>query len=770
MTQKITMPCVPLRGLSVFPRTILHFDIGREKSVKALETAMATDKMLFLTSQKDDNVLLPTPDDFYEIGTVVRVKQMLKVHGDAVRVLAEGKYRAKLENVIMDDPYLLCEVSELETIPADPAEPEVQAMMRLVLDAFEDYASLLPNMKDDVYDLICSINEPDILCDTLAMQLNIKLSLKQEILEEADEKKRLAALNRILLEETQIMRLEKDISEKVQESVKQNQKEYILREQMKVIQDELGYGEEAASEAARWLEELEKLELPEKITDKVKKEINKFTKMVPNSADSGVIRNYVETILALPWKKSQKTNSDLKKAEKILNEDHYGLEKVKERILEYLAVIHLNKAIKGPIICLVGPPGVGKTSIARSIARATGRDFVRMSLGGVRDEAEIRGHRRTYVGAIPGRIINSIKDAGSNNPVFLFDEVDKIGADFKGDPASALLEVLDPEQNKEFTDHFLEIPFDLSKVMFITTANTVETIPRPLLDRMEVIEVSGYTEEEKVKIAQRYLIPKQLKAHGLKPKNFSISEKTLRDLINYYTRESGVRNLEREIGSLCRKVARKIVSKKGTSFKITPTGLEKYLGKKRYHYDIVEGEGEVGVTTGMAWTQVGGDTLFIETALVPGKGKIQLTGQLGDVMQESAQAAITFIRSIASKYGIEDFHEKYDLHVHVPEGAVPKDGPSAGVTMFTSVMSALTGTPVRKDVAMTGEITLRGKILPVGGIKEKVLAAHRAGIKTILLPAENEADIEDIPQSVRRELNFVLLKNAEEALKYAMEK
>ena len=407
----------------------------------------------------------------------------------------------------------------------------------------------------------------------------------------------------------------------MQESVKQNQKEYILREQMKAIQDELGYGEEAASEAARWTEELEALGLDEKITDKVKKEINKFTKMVPSSADSAVIRNYVETILGLPWKKSQKTNSDLKKAEKILNEDHYGLEKVKERILEYLAVVHLNKAIKGPIICLVGPPGVGKTSIARSIARATGRDFVRMSLGGVRDEAEIRGHRRTYIGAIPGRIITSIKDAGTNNPVFLFDEVDKIGADFKGDPALALLEVLDPEQNKEFTDHFLDVPFDLSKVMFITTANSIETIPRPLLDRMEVIEVSGYTEEEKVKIAQQYLIPKQIKAHGLKPKNFSISEKTLRDLINYYTRESGVRNLEREIGSLCRKVARKIVSKKGTAFKITPAGLEKYLGKKRFRYDLVEGESEVGVTTGMAWTQVGGDTLFIETALVPGKGK-----------------------------------------------------------------------------------------------------------------------------------------------------
>ena len=431
-------------------------------------------------------------------------------------------------------------------------------------------------------------------------------------------------------------------------------------------------------------------------------------------------------------------------------------------------MVHLSKAIKGPIICLVGPPGVGKTSIARSIARATGREFVRMSLGGVRDEAEIRGHRRTYIGAIPGRIITSIKDAGTNNPVFLFDEVDKIGADFKGDPASALLEVLDPEQNKDFTDHFLDLPFDLSKVMFITTANSVETIPRPLLDRMEVIEVSGYTEEEKVKIAQQYLIPKQVKAHGLKPKNFSITEKALRDLINYYTRESGVRNLEREIGSLCRKVARKIVTKKGTGFRISPASLEKYLGKKKYRYDIVEGESEIGVVTGMAWTQVGGDTLFIETALVPGSGKIQLTGQLGDVMQESAKAAITYIRSIAADYNIEEeFYKKYDLHVHVPEGAVPKDGPSAGVTMFTSVMSALTDTPVRKDVAMTGEITLRGKVLPVGGIKEKVLAAHRAGIKTILLPRENEADIDDIPQAVRKQLEFILLDRAASALEYA---
>ena len=769
MTEKILMPCVPLRGLSVFPKTILHFDIGREKSIKALEAAMSQDKLLFLTSQKDENILLPTEDDYYKVGTVVKVKQMLKIQGDAIRVMVEGQYRAVLSRIENEDPYILAEIEEAEIIPADAEAVETKALMRSVQFAFEEYMGLAGNIKEEIYELIMSITEPDIFADTVAMQLDLKLSAKQEILEELDVKKRLELVDKFVMEENQVLALERAISEKVQESVKQNQKEYILREQMKAIQDELGFGEEAASEAARWLEELEKLKLDPKIEDKVKKEISKFTKMIPTSADSAVIRNYVETILALPWKKSAKTNSDLKKAEKILNEDHYGLDKVKERILEYLAVIHLSKGIKGPIICLVGPPGVGKTSIARSIARATGRDFVRMSLGGVRDEAEIRGHRRTYIGAIPGRIISSIKDAGTNNPVFLFDEVDKIGADFKGDPASALLEVLDPEQNKEFTDHFLEVPFDLSKVMFITTANSTSTIPRPLLDRMEVIEVMGYTEEEKVKIAEKYLVPKQMKAHGLKPKNFFISENTLRDVINYYTRESGVRNLEREIGSLCRKVARKIVSKKGDSFRITTASLENYLGKKKFHYDVVEGESEVGVTTGMAWTQVGGDTLFIETAVVPGNGKIQLTGQLGDVMQESAKAAITYIRSIAAEYGIaEDFYKKYDLHVHVPEGAVPKDGPSAGVTMFTSVISALTNKPVRKDVAMTGEITLRGKVLPVGGIKEKVLAAHRAGIKTILLPRENEADIEDIPLNVRKQLKFVLLDHAKEALQYAL--
>ncbi len=771
MAERMVMPCVPLRGLSVFPHTILHFDIGREKSVKALEAAMTADKQLFLTSQKDENILIPTPEDYYAVGTVVKIKQMLKIQGDAVRVLVEGQYRAVMSGIATEEPYIMAEITEAEIVPADPQEIEVQALMRSVLYAFDDYMELNPGIKDEVYELISAIEEPDIFADTVAMQMDSKVTAKQEVLEAFDVKQRLEIVDRQILEENQILAMERDISERVQEAVKQNQKEYILREQMKVIQDELGYGEEAASEAERWNEQLEKLKLDVKIEEKVKREIAKFTKMAPSSAESGVIRNYVETILELPWNKSSRTNADLKKAERILNEDHYGLEKVKERILEYLAVIHLNKAIKGPIICLVGPPGVGKTSIARSIARATGREFVRMSLGGVRDEAEIRGHRRTYIGAIPGRIITSIKDAGKDNPVFLFDEVDKIGADFKGDPASALLEVLDPEQNKEFTDHFLDIPFDLSKVMFITTANSTETIPRPLLDRMEVISVPGYTEEEKVKIAQQYLIPKQLRAHGLKPKNFLISEKAIHELINDYTRESGVRNLEREVGSLCRKVARKIVSKKGTAFRITPSSLESYLGKKKFRYDVVEGESEIGVTTGMAWTQVGGDTLFIETAVVPGTGKIQLTGQLGDVMQESAKAAITYIRSIAGEYGIDkEFYKKNDLHVHVPEGAVPKDGPSAGVTMFTSVMSALTGNPIRKDVAMTGEITLRGKVLPVGGIKEKVLAAHRAGIRTILLPRENEADIDDIPQSVRRQLTFHLLDRAKEALDWAMVK
>lgn len=765
----ITMPCIPLRGLLVYPNTILHFDVGREKSIKALEAAMNKDKILFVAAQKDENILIPTKDDYYKVGTVIKIKQMLKIQGDTVRVLVEGLYRAAIKEVVAEEPYIIVEPKKLESVTYPVEDIETKAMVRVMLNSFDEYLELNSSIKPDLYDLSVILDNADMLADTVSIQLDIELEKKQKILEALDVRERMVLVNQYIFEENQILRLEHKLSEQVQENVKQNQKEYYLREQMKAIQSELGFGEDAVSEAKEWLDKIESLKLDPKTEAKVKKEIDKFTKMAPSSAESGVIRNYVETIVSLPWNNSSKTFSDINKAEKILNEDHYGLDKVKDRILEYLAVIHLSKAIKGPIICLVGPPGVGKTSIAKSIARATGREFVRMALGGVRDEAEIRGHRRTYIGAIPGRVISAIKDAGTNNPVFLFDEVDKIGADFKGDPASALLEVLDPEQNKEFTDHFLEVPFDLSKVMFITTANTTETIPRPLLDRMEVIEISGYTEEEKVKIAQKYLVPKQMKAHGLKKKNFAVSEKALRDLINFYTRESGVRNLEREIGSLCRKVARKIVAKKAQSYRITPAALENYLGKHRFRYDVVENETEVGVTTGMAWTQVGGDTLFIETALVPGTGKIELTGQLGDVMQESARTAITYIRSIASEYGIDgDFYKKYDLHVHVPEGAVPKDGPSAGVTMFTSVISALTGIPVKKDVAMTGEITLRGKVLPVGGIKEKVLAAHRAGIRTILLPADNKADIDDIPLTVRKQLKFVLLEKAKDTLKYAL--
>ena len=770
MEDASVMPVIALRGLTVFPNVLIHFDVAREISIKALEEAMSSGSPVFLVGQKDISEERPEEKDLYTVGTISNVRQILRTPGDNVRVMVEGVSRGSLERLTRTGPYLEAEVQPIPSEQNGRNSAKAEALIRSTYELFQQYTELAPKTAPDLLINVLASEDPGYIADFIAQNIAMRNSDKQSILEELRPVRRLERLHRLLGREVEILGLDMEIQNRAREQMADNQRDYYLREQMKAIQSELGYGEEAADEASEWLEKLKALKLDPKIQEKVEKEINKFAKMMPTSAESGVIRNYVETILSLPWKKSSKTNSDIDKAEKILNEDHYGLTKVKERILEYLAVIHLSKGIKGPIICLVGPPGVGKTSIAKSIARATNREFVRMALGGVRDEAEIRGHRRTYVGAIPGRVINAIKDAGTNNPVFLFDEVDKIGADFKGDPASALLEVLDPEQNKDFTDHFLEIPFDLSKVMFITTANTTETIPRPLLDRMEVIEISGYTEEEKVKIAQRYLVPKQMEAHGLKKKNFSISENALRDLINYYTRESGVRTLEGEIGSLCRKVARKIVARKAESYRITPASLEKYLGKHRFRYDVVENESEIGVTTGMAWTQVGGDTLFIETAVVPGTGRIELTGQLGDVMQESARTAITYIRSIASEYGIEeDFYKKYDLHVHVPEGAVPKDGPSAGVTMFTSVMSALTGIPVKKDVAMTGEITLRGKVLPVGGIKEKVLAAHRAGIRTILLPEENKADIDDIPQTVRKQLTFVLLNKAKEALKYALE-
>lgn len=755
-------PMIPLRGLTVFPNMVLHFDIGREKSINALEKAMIMNQHIFLSSQMDENLDLPTPDDFYKVGVIGKIKQMLKLPGDSIRVLVEGLSRGVIEEVIFEVPYFRCRVRTVdEPETADDAESE--ALMRTVLASFENYININKSIAPEVFASVVSIENPGRLADVIASHLDIKLEDKQLLIEEFDHKKRLEKLNEILVKEIEIMNIEQDISSKVKSQMNQNQREYYLREQLRVIQEELGGVDELEEELDNFRKQLDELELEEKTREKVEKEINRFSKMQPSSAEATVSRNYIETILSLPWNKESEDNIDLIKAEEILNEDHYGLEKVKERVLEYLAVIQLSESLKGPILCLVGPPGVGKTSIARSIARSIGREFVRMSLGGVRDEAEIRGHRRTYIGAIPGRIISAIKDTGVKNPVFLFDEVDKIGADYKGDPASALLEVLDPEQNKDFTDHYLEVPFDLSKVMFITTANSTSTIPGPLLDRMEVIDVSGYTEEDKVQIAQKYLVPKQIKQNGLTKSRISFTEAGIRNVINYYTRESGVRNLEREIGNICRKVARNVVTGDTGKVSVGPKKVQEFLGKKKVHFDIIKGETEVGVTTGLAWTIVGGDTLFIEAAALPGTGKIQLTGQMGDVMQESAMTGISYIRSVSKKLKIEeDFYKNYDIHIHIPEGAVPKDGPSAGVTMCTAIISALTGTPVRKDVAMTGEITLTGKVLPVGGIREKVLAAHRAGVRKVLLPAENEIDIQEIPEIVRDDMEFVLLKHVKD--------
>jgi ATP-dependent Lon protease len=766
-----SMPMIPLRGLSIFPYMVLHFDIGREKSISALEKAMMMNQLVFLSAQKDAETDLPTHEDFYKIGTIAKIKQMLKLPGDAIRVLVEGVSRGEIQEVMFEVPYFKCAVKKIEEREFDELPSRMVALMRSTLGNFENYLDLNPKVSQDIFPSVASVDQPGRLADVMTSHLEIKTEEKQRILEAFDPEDRLEILNEILNKEIEILTIEQDINIKVRSQINKVQREYYLKEQMRAIQEELGQDEAIEDEIETWLGQLKKLKLAPKINEKVEKEIKRLSKIQSSSAEGGVIRTYVEWILALPWNKASKGTIDIKNAEKILNEDHYGLEKVKDRILEYLAVMKLSKSMKGPILCLVGPPGVGKTSVARSIARAVNREFVRMSLGGVRDEAEIRGHRRTYIGAIPGRVMSAIKEAGTNNPVFLFDEVDKIGADFRGDPASALLEVLDPEQNKEFVDHYLEIPFDLSKVMFITTANNIDTIPRPLLDRMELIHVPGYTEEEKVKIAEKYLVPKKIKEHGLKDENITISESTVRSIINYYTRESGVRNLEREIANLCRKVARKIVEEDATRFRVTAGNIESYLGKRRYHYDIIEGENEVGVTTGLAWTVVGGETLFIETTLIPGTGKLVLTGQLGEVMQESAKAGVSYIRSISKELGIyEDFYKENDLHIHIPEGATPKDGPSAGVTMCTAIISTLTKTPVRKDVAMTGEITLRGKVLPVGGIREKVLAAHRAGIKKVLLPADNEKDIEEIPANVRKKLEFVLIHNVKEALEHALVK
>lgn len=766
------MPVIPLRGISIFPTMVIHFDVGREKSVSALEHAMLSDQTVFLVTQKNSETDLPTPADFFQFGTVARIKQMLRLPGNAIRVLVEGVSRGRISEMVHEVPYFRAHIEYIPEPVDQNEDPKVEALRRAVFNQFVEYVEVSQKLTPEILPGIEAIASAGRLADIITSNLELKIEEKQQILESVDLIERLERVSEFLKRENEVLKIEQEISMKVKNRINENQREYYLREQMKTIQGELGQDESIEEEVEGWLEQLDALKLEPKTHEKVEKEIKRMLRIQPASADASVLRSYIECVLELPWNKATEDKIDLKNTKKILDADHYGLEKVKDRILEYLAVMSLSEDFKGPIICLVGPPGVGKTSIGRSIARSIGREFVRMSLGGVHDEAEIRGHRRTYVGAIPGRIITSIRDVGVNNPVFLLDEIDKVASDYRGDPASALLEVLDPEQNKDFKDHYLDLPFDLSRVLFITTANSTDTIPRPLLDRMEVITLTGYTEEEKVKIAQKHLIPKQIKENGLQKKQINISESAVRNVINYYTRESGVRNLEREIGSICRKAARKVVeskSKKDASFRVTAGNLESYLGKKKTSYDIIEGGNEIGVTTGMAWTAVGGDTLFIETTVMKGTGKLVLTGQLGDVMQESAKAGLSVIRARSEKLGIdEEFYKNRDIHVHIPEGATPKDGPSAGVTMCTSMISALTETPVRKDLAMTGEITLRGKVLPVGGIKEKVIAAHRAGVKKVLLPKDNMKDIDELPQNVRKDLEFRSIETIDEVLEEAL--
>ncbi len=766
------MPLIPLRGLTVFPNMVVHFDVGRDKSVKALENASMNDSEIFLSSQKDPKIEDPNPDEYYHIGTVANIKQMIKMPGGSLRVLVEGLHRAEIVEVLDDEECLKAEVKEYIYLD-DKLEIDVkmEAAMRLAEDEFAKYVGLNDKILPEELITIREVEDPNRLADLIASLMELKVEQAQSILEDFDVYTRLENLATILLEEIEILEIEDEINKKVRGRMNRVQKEYYLKEQLRTIQSELGDDENIESEVEEYIEKIGALGLDEEIEEKLVKEAERLLKLSPHSAETGVIRTYLDWIIDLPWNTEREEKVDIKYAKDILNEDHYGLKDVKERILEFIAIRKLTNSIKGPIICLVGPPGVGKTSIAKSVARALNRDFIRMSLGGMRDEAEIRGHRRTYVGAMPGKIISSIKKAKSKNPVFLLDEIDKIGNDFRGDPASALLEVLDPEQNSTFSDHFLEVPFDLSKTLFITTANTTSTIPGPLLDRMELIPISSYTEEEKLQIAMNYLLPRQIKAHGLDDDMVKISEEAVRSVITHYTREAGVRNLERELASICRKAAKRIVGEDLASVRINVSSIEKYLGIKKYRLDRLEGENQVGLVNGLAWTSVGGTTLTIEVNTMKGKGKVQLTGKLGDVMKESAMAGVSYIRSNTKKLGVdEDFYENRDIHIHVPEGAIPKDGPSAGISMATAVLSALTNKKVRSDVAMTGEVTLRGRVLAVGGIKEKVLAAHRLGIKKVILPRDNEKDLEEIPSKVKNTMEFVLVEFMDQVVKEAFVK
>lgn len=766
------MPLLALRGIIVFPGMTVNLDVGRDKSINAVNAAMQIDKKILLVTQRDAETADPKREELYNYGVVAEIKQLLKLPSGAIRILIQGLERAELTSLIdapFKDTYL-----EGFAMPVASVEPEenseTEAMRRVLLQSFEKWLVTGKKVTTEVMLNFKNITTAGEIADIIAGYLTISIDEKEELLELADVKERMHKLHTFLCKELEIAELEKNITQEVRKQIEKNQREYYLREQIKVINKELGEGDERQAEVDEYKKQMEGRDLPPEVADKINKELDRLYKMPPMMAESGVIRNYVETLLALPWGIYGKDNFDLKHAEKVLNKDHYGLEKVKERILEYLAVRALTKSGKGPILCLVGPPGVGKTSLAQSVARAIDRKFTRMSLGGVHDEAEIRGHRRTYIGAMPGRIIHGMQTCGVMNPVFLLDEVDKMSSDFRGDPASALLEVLDPEQNNTFSDHYVEIPFDLSQVFWIVTANTVETIPPALLDRMEVVQLSSYTEDEKVKIAELHLLPKERQNNGLTAKTLSITEDALRMIIRGYTREAGVRNLERKIAAVCRKTALRIVNGEAKSAKVTAKNLHKYLGKVIYLEDDVSLEAAAGICTGLAWTRVGGELLKVEVVACKGKGHLALTGQLGDVMKESAQAGYTYIRSRADELGLDkDFYETTDIHIHLPEGAIPKDGPSAGITMATAMISALTDRKVKKNLAMTGEITLSGRVLPVGGIKEKFLAAHRYGVKTIIMPAKNEQDLEELPANVRAKMHFIPVKHMDEVLKIALE-
>ncbi|MBI1911968.1 MAG: endopeptidase La [Deltaproteobacteria bacterium] len=768
LKNKMVIPLIPLRDIIIFPYMVVPLFVGREKSIKALEHAMGNDKSILLAAQKKAKTEEPGQDDIYEVGTLGTILQLLRLPDGTVKVLVEGKRRARIKEFVSEDECFMVNVEEIDELTDETVETE--ALLRSVVKSFESYVKFNKRVPPEMIMSVSSIEDPSRLADTIASHLTIKLEDKQALLTISSPTKRLERLYSIMESEIEILEVEQKIRQRVKRQMEKTQKEYYLSEQMKAIQKELGEKDEFKSEIQEFEEKIKTKKMSKEATRKAKQEIKKLKLMSPMSAEATVSRNYIDWLVGLPWDHMTDEKIDISGAEDVLEADHYGLKTVKERILEYLAVRGLVDEMKGPILCLVGPPGVGKTSLAKSIAKATGRNFVRLSLGGVKDEAEIRGHRRTYIGSMPGKIIQSLKKAGSNNPVFLLDEVDKMSHDFRGDPASALLEVLDPEQNHTFSDHYLDCDYDLSKIMFITTANSIQGIPYPLLDRMEIIRIPGYTELEKLHILKNFLLPKQLKMHGLTDANLDLSNATILAVIRKYTKEAGVRNLERQVATVCRKAAKEILKKgRDTKVSVTVRSLSKYLGVAQYRYGTIEATDEIGVATGLAWTEAGGELLGIEVALVPGKGKLIITGKLGDVMQESAQAAMTYIRSRAGELGLEkDFYQQLDIHIHVPEGAIPKDGPSAGITMATAIGSALLKIPVRKDVAMTGEITLRGKVLPIGGLKEKMLAAHRAGIPKVLVPKENEKDLKEIPPQILSKVKPYLVEHMDQVLVQAL--